>query len=59
MGRLCRNLKSKRQLQEEMERHFDYLSKEERRKLIYSEEFVKVPSRELGRLKVSVYASLM
>ncbi len=59
MGRLCRNLKSKRQLQEEMERRFDYLPKKERCKLIYSEEFVKVPSRELSRLKVSVYASLM
>ena len=59
MGKLRRNIKSKEQLQIEVEKRFDYLSNDEREKLIYGNEFVKVPSRELKRLKVNVYPYLM
>ena len=59
MGLLCRNLKSKEQLQAEMEKRFCYLSKEERNKLIYGKEFVRQPSEQLKRQKVHVYPYLM
>ena len=59
MGQLRKNIKSKEQLLLEVEKRFDYLSKDEREKLIYGNEFVKVPFRELQRLKINAYPYLM
>lgn len=59
MGIARKNIKSKEQLQAEMEIRFSYLPEEERKKLIYGKEFVKVPTRELKRLRVDVYPYLM
>ena len=59
MGQLRKNIKSKEQLQSEVEKRFDYLPKDEREKLIYGNEFVKVPCRELQRLKIDAYPYLM
>ena len=59
MGNLHRNNKSKEEIQATLEKRFDYLSKEEREKLIYGNEFVKVPSKELKRLRIDVYPYLM
>ena len=59
MGNLHRNNKSKEEIQATLEKRFDYLSKEERDKLIYGNEFVKVPSKELKRLRIDVYPYLM
>lgn len=59
MGRLRQNYKSKEEMQAVMEKRFDYLPKEERDKLIYGKEFVKVPSKELKRLRIDVYPYLM
>lgn len=42
-----------------LEERFSYLPKEERDKLIYGNEFVKVPSEELARLRIDVYPYLM
>ena len=42
-----------------LEECFSYLSKNERDKLIYGDEFVKVPSKELERLRIDVYPYLM
>lgn len=38
---------------------FSYLSKEEREQLIHGNQFVKVPSRELRRLRIDAYPYLM
>lgn len=59
MGNLHRNNKSKEEIQATLEKRFDYLSKEERDKLIYGSEFVKVPSKELKRLRIDAYPYLM
>lgn len=59
MGNLRKNSKSKKEMQEILEKRFSYLPKEERDKLIGGKEFVKVPSRELKRLRMSVYPYLM
>lgn len=37
---------------EDLEKRFSYLPKEERNKLIYGDDFVEVPRRELERLKI-------
>ena len=59
MGQLRKNIKSKEQLLLEVEKRFDYLSKDEREKLIYGNEFVKVPFRALQRLKINAYPYLV
>lgn len=42
-----------------LEERFSYLPKEEREQLIRGNRFVKVPSRELKRLRIDVYPYLM
>lgn len=59
MGNLRRNCKSKEEMQAILEKRFDYLPKEERDKLIYGTEFVKLPKEELKRLRIDVYPYLM
>ncbi len=59
MGNLRRNHKSKEEMQALMEQRFRYLPKNERDKLVYGNEFVKVPTKELQRLRVDVYSYLM
>jgi len=44
---------------EELARHFDYLSKKERDKLLHGDEFVEVPEQELKRLRIDAYPYLM
>ena len=59
MGNLHKNLKSKEEMQADLEKRFDYLPIEERKKLIYGNDFVKVPEQELNRLRVDVYPYLI
>ena len=59
MGNLHRNFKSKEEIQADLEKRFDYLSMEERNKLIYGNDFVEVPEQELNRLRVDVYPYLI
>ena len=59
MKNLHRNYKSKEEIQASLEKRFDYLSKEERDKLIYGNDFVKVPNEELKRLRIDSYPYLM
>lgn len=59
MGNLHRNYKSKEEMQALMKKRFDYLQKKERDKLVNGKEFVKVPNKELQRLRIDVYPYLM
>ncbi|WP_065220789.1 MULTISPECIES: hypothetical protein [Butyricimonas] len=59
MGNPRKNNKSKKEIQEILEKRFSYLPKDERNKLICGKEFVKVPRQELERLRVNVYPYLM
>ncbi|MBO5381824.1 MAG: hypothetical protein J6A40_07015 [Bacteroides sp.] len=59
MGNLHKNLKSKEEMQADLEKRFDYLPIEERKKLIYGNDFVEVPEQELNRLRVDVYPYLI
>ncbi|MDO5420528.1 MAG: hypothetical protein Q4F50_10765 [Bacteroides sp.] len=54
-----RKFKTPEEWQAILEERFSYLPKEERDKLIYGNEFVKVPSEELARLRIDVYPYLM
>lgn len=54
-----RKFKTPEEWQAIWEERFSYLPKEERDKLIYGNEFVKVPSEELARLRIDVYPYLM
>ena len=54
-----RKFKTPEEWQAILEERFSYLPKEERDKLIYGNEFVKVPSKELARLRIDVYPYLM
>ena len=42
-----------------LDTRFDYLSPVERKRLVEGDSFVKVPSKELKRLKVDAYPYLM
>lgn len=42
-----------------LEERFSYLPKEERDQLIHGNQFVKIPSRELRRLRIDAYPYLM
>ena len=44
---------------EDLEKRFSYLPKEERDKLIYGDDFVPVPKQELKRLRIDSYPYLM
>lgn len=59
MGRSNKTFKTKEEMQALLEKRFAYLPKEERDKLIYGNEFVRLPARELKRLKIDVYPYLM
>lgn len=59
MGNLHKNIKSKEEMQADLEKRFDYLPIEERKKLIYGNDFVEVPEQELNRLRVDVYPYLI
>lgn len=54
-----RKFKTAEEWQAILEERFSYLPKEERDKLIYGNEFVKVPSQELARLRIDAYPYLM
>ncbi|WP_165154702.1 hypothetical protein [Parabacteroides sp. ZJ-118] len=54
-----RKFKTPEEWQTILEERFSYLPKSERDKLIYGNEFVKVPSEELERLRIDVYPYLM
>lgn len=54
-----RKFKTAEEWQAILEERFSYLPKEERDKLIYGNEFVKVPSRELARQRIDAYPYLM
>ncbi len=49
MENLHRNYKSKEEMQALMEKRFDYLPKKD------GKEFVKVPNKELQRLRIDAY----
>lgn len=59
MGKILDNSKTKQNKQQKLESHFSYLPKEERDKLLYGTDFVKVPTEELKRLRIDVYPYLM
>lgn len=59
MGRLNLRIKDIDQINKELEERFSYLSKEERDKLIYGDDFVPVPKQELKRLRIDSYPYLM
>lgn len=59
MGKLEKAYKSKQEMQALLEKRFDYLPQDKRKKLIYGKEFVQMPSQELKRLRIDVYPYLM
>ena len=59
MGRFKLRIKDIDQIHKELEDRFSYLPKEERDKLIYSDDFVPVPKQELKRLRIDSYPYLM
>ena len=59
MGRIWNNSEVRQNKQKELESRFSYLTKEERDKLLYGTDFVKVPTEELKRLRIDVYPYLM
>lgn len=59
MGKLQNIIDVQCNKQQELEVHFAYLPKEVREKLLYGDDFVKVPTEELKRLRVDVYPYLM
>lgn len=60
MGKMVKKtVKSKRDWMEVLNARFAYLSQEERERLIEGETFMKVPSKELKRLRVDSYPYLM
>ena len=59
MGRMWNNSEVRQNKQKELESRFSYLTKEERDKLLYGTDFVKVPSQELKRLRIDAYPYLI
>jgi hypothetical protein len=59
MGNLRKDYKSKEEMQVILEKRFDYLPKDEREKLVFGNEFVKLPDKELKRLRIEAYPYLM
>lgn len=61
MGKNIRNTIKKVQsdLDAKLNMRFDYLSKEEKEKLLYGDDFIKVPDKELKRLRIDAYPYLM
>lgn len=59
MGKLNKAYKSKQEMQALLEKRFDYLPQDKREKLIYGNEFVQMPSKELKRLRIDSYPYLM
>lgn len=54
-----KNVKSKKDWNTILNERFDYLSPKEREELIDGDKFVKVPNRELTRLRIDVYPYLI
>lgn len=59
MGKIQNNVATQYDKQQELENRFAYLSKEERDRLLYGNDFVKVPTEELKRLRIDGYSYLM
>ena len=60
MGKMVKRMvKSKQDWMEVLDARFAYMSQEERRRLIEGETFMKIPSKELKRLRVDAYPYLM
>ena len=54
-----KNVKSKKDWNAILNERFDYLSPKEREELIDGDKFVKVPNRELTRLRIDAYPYLI
>lgn len=54
-----RTIRTKQDWETILNERFSYLSEEEREKLLNGDAFVKVPSRELKRLRIDAYPYLM
>ena len=60
MGKAVKkSVKSKQDWNAILNERFDYLSPKEREELIDGDKFVKVPNRELTRLRIDVYPYLI
>ncbi|RGM44064.1 MULTISPECIES: hypothetical protein [Bacteroides] len=60
MGNIRKNTKKVRQdIKSILKSRFDYLSPEDRDKLLNGNDFVEVPAKELKRLRIDVYPYLM
>lgn len=60
MGKTSKKMqKSTQEWKAVLDTRFDYLSPVERKRLVEGDSFVKVPSKELKRLKVDAYPYLM
>lgn len=60
MGNIRKNTKKVRQdMKSILKSRFDYLSLEDRDKLLNGNDFVEVPAKELKRLRIDVYPYLM
>lgn len=60
MGKVIkRKVKTQEDCKDILEKCFSYLTKAERDKLLYGNEFVEVPIQELLRLRIDSYSYLM
>lgn len=59
MGKLQNIVDDQCDKQQELAIHFAYLPKEVREKLLYGDDFVKVPAETLKQLRMDVYPYLM
>lgn len=60
MNKKNKNVKKiSKDLDKVLNERFSYLSEQERRKLLYGNEFMEVPAEELKRLRIDAYSYLM
>lgn len=60
MGSIKRNTKKMKQdVKYILKSRFDYLSSDDKDKLLSGDDFVEVPAKELKRLRIDVYPYLM
>ena len=63
MGTMNKKNKNVKKISKDLDKvlneRFSYLSEQERRKLLYVNEFMEVPAEELKRLRIDAYSYLM